>query len=88
MIKIDLREQPLSRRLPEYIFNRIHQDIGQASMCWDSPDKAGIFHADDASTIAFNLCHFVADELDKVRSGSNNGMNTDQKQRGENSEAN
>ena len=58
--------QPLSERLPEHIFSRIYQDIGQASMCWDFPEKAGVFHSDVASTIAFNLCQFIADELENV----------------------
>ena len=41
MIQYDLRDKPLSERLPEYIFSRIHQDIGSASMCWDYSEKAG-----------------------------------------------
>lgn len=61
---MDLREKSLSERLPEYIFDRIHQDIGEASMCWEAIEKAGTFDATHASKIAFNLCHFVADELD------------------------
>ena len=58
-LKMDLRDLPLSKRLPESIFNRIHADIGMASKCADLPNEAGI--------IAFNLCHFIADELDKAR---------------------
>jgi hypothetical protein len=58
--------KPLSERLPERIFERVHQDIGQASMCWKHPDKAGTFDADAASDIAFELCHFIADELEKA----------------------
>jgi len=60
-------QKALSERLPEYIFDRIHQDIGQASACWTKLEKAGTFKSEDASKIAFNLCHFVADELDKLR---------------------
>lgn len=56
--------KPLSERLPEYVFNRIHQDIGQASMCWGNIDKAGVFDAKKAADIAFELCHFIADILD------------------------
>ena len=61
------KEKALSERLPEHIFNRIHQDIGEASTCWTNLDGAGTFEAEHASKIAFNLCHFVADELDKVK---------------------
>jgi hypothetical protein len=61
----DLRESSLSEQLPEHIFTRIHEDIGQASMCWDSPEKAGVFHSEEASVIVFNLCQFISDELTK-----------------------
>ena len=53
----------LSEQLPEDIFNRIHQDIGEASMCWEHVDKAGTFDSTRASKIAFELCHFIADKL-------------------------
>lgn len=53
----------LSKRLPEHIFSKIHEDIGQASMCWN-PNPAGEYDATSASTIAFKLCHFIADELE------------------------
>lgn len=62
----------LSERIPEHIFSRIHQDIGEASMCWlDADGKPappfGFFDATRAGEIAFNLCHFVADEMDKAK---------------------
>lgn len=64
-MKMDLRKQSLSERIPENIFKRVHQDIGQASMCWENVDKAGTFKSENASAIAFNLCHFIADEIEK-----------------------
>lgn len=45
----------LSERLPEGVFDRIHQDIGKASMCWT--DEA-------VGEIAYELCNFVADLLE------------------------
>jgi len=54
----------LSERIPEHLFSRVHQDIGEASLCWtDIP--LGIFDAERASKIAFDLCHFIADELER-----------------------
>jgi len=60
------KRKSLSKRLSENIFNRIHQDMGSASMCWSKIKKAGIFDAKKAGEIAFELCHFIADEMDKV----------------------
>jgi hypothetical protein len=57
---------PLSDRLSERIFNRVHQDIGQASMCWKETPH-GVFDSEQAGDIAFNLCHYIADELDVYR---------------------
>jgi len=64
---MEVRDKPLSERLPEHIFDRIYQDIGEASTCWDNLSGAGTFDATHASRIAFNLCHIIADELDKLR---------------------
>ena len=51
----------LSERLPVYVLFRIERDIGQASRCWESIGKAGVFDAQKAGDIAFELCHFIAD---------------------------
>ena len=65
--KGDIREKLLSERLPEGAVARIHQDIGKASMCWTEIERAGIFKSEEASAVAYNLCHFVADLLDAER---------------------
>ena len=67
-VQRDLRDEPLNKRLPESIFNRIHEDIGAASMCWNPPPSKEVFDSECASAIAFNLCHFVADAIDEVKS--------------------
>lgn len=59
-----LNRKPLSERLPKHVFERIHRDIGQASMCWENIDKAGVFEAKKAADIAFELCHFIANAID------------------------
>ena len=45
----------LAERLSENIFNRIHFDIAKSTS------------TEESSKIAFNLCHFIADELEKTR---------------------
>jgi len=61
----------LSERLPSHIFHKIHEAIGQASMCWHER-PTGVFASEEASKIASDLCHFIADELEKpIGEGSN-----------------
>jgi hypothetical protein len=60
-------DKSLSERLPEEIFTRVHIDIGQASVCWENVEGAGVFDSTKASEIAFNLCHYIADKLDEAK---------------------
>jgi len=48
-----------------HIKERIFQDIGQASMCWEKVNKAGIFDSTEACKIAEDLCNFIAIEMEK-----------------------
>lgn len=59
-------DKSLSERLPEEVFTRVHQDIGQASMCWENVEGAGVYDATKASEIAFDLCHYIADKLEEA----------------------
>ena len=61
---MNIRDRSLSERLSEEIFTRIHQDIGQASMCWENVEGAGTFDSTKAAEIAFDLCHYIADKLE------------------------
>ena len=67
MDEIKALRKPLSERLPEDVFNKLHQVVGEAVMCWTDVDYAGRFQADVAGDIAFELCHYVADLLDEAR---------------------
>jgi len=60
----------LNTRLPEVINEQIYQSIGQASMCWENVDKAGVFDSIEASKISDTLCNFIADKLEE---GASNG---------------
>lgn len=59
------KNKSISEGLPQHIFQRVHEDIGQASMCWSKVEKAGIFNAKEAGNIALELCKFIAGELEK-----------------------
>ena len=37
----------------------VFQALGSASMCWDSPEKAGVFHSDEAKAIGDGLIAFL-----------------------------
>jgi hypothetical protein len=60
-----MRSNSLSERLPEDIYTRVYQDIGEASMCWENIEGAGTFESEQASKIAFELCHYIADKLEE-----------------------
>lgn len=64
MSEIELTREPI----PEYIREKVFTDIGQASMCWENPEKAGVFDTEQASEIATELCRFVMAEKRKWRS--------------------
>jgi hypothetical protein len=66
-MKLPPRERPLCYRLPEPIFNAIHQAIGEASMCWKPRPGKEVFNSEQASKVAFELCHVVADALDEAK---------------------
>jgi len=65
MIK-ELEREALSERLPKEVVERVYEDIDAASMCWTDLINAGIFEADIAASIAFELCHYIADLMDET----------------------
>lgn len=71
-----VQERPLSEYVPQEIFERVHQAIGTASMCWESPEKAGVFQSTRASDIAYDLCarigQWVQEEVKKQLSNQSN----------------
>ena len=44
-------------------YNYIGECIGEASMCWEKPECAGVFDSDNASRIADKLCKRVDEQL-------------------------
>lgn len=69
VFKVSEVQQALSERIPEELFNAVHQAVGHASMCWTNTDSAGTFDALQAGNIAFELCHKIADEIEAARDG-------------------
>ena len=67
MDEIKALRKPLSERLPEDVFNKLHQVVGEAAMCWTDIEHVGRFKVDASSALAFELCHYVADLLDEAR---------------------
>jgi hypothetical protein len=62
----DLEKKSLSEILPMEIFDRIHTDIGEATMCWVKTPK-GTFDSERASKIAFGLCYFITEKIARAR---------------------
>ncbi len=62
------KEKKLSfNDIPEYIRERVYSDIGEASMCWENPEKAGIFDSQKAAKIGLNLCLFILEQIEKEK---------------------
>ena len=61
-ISTDIKEEK-EDILPTYIREKIFTTIGQASMCWESIERAGIFDSNQASAIGEDLCEFFSDEI-------------------------
>lgn len=51
--------------LPGGIVKAVHEAIGAASMCWEFPEKAGVFKSEQTSEIARKLCEIIKAELNK-----------------------
>ena len=52
-------------KMPYYIRKRVLTDMGQASMCWEHPEGAGVFDTTQAIEIGDALCQFIRDEIKK-----------------------
>ena len=50
--------------LSKEVVEEIYITVGQASLCWEKPEKAGVFQTTQASAIALNLCEFIAAKID------------------------
>jgi hypothetical protein len=53
--------------IPVHNRERVYSDIGEASMCWEKPEKAGVFDSQKAAEIGLNLCQFVLDEIEREK---------------------
>ena len=62
--KLDIRDVPLNKRLPEELSSAIHQTVGYASLAWN-PAPTGNFDLDRAGKADLNLCQFIADYLEQ-----------------------
>jgi len=46
-------------KLKKEVFDKIHESIGAASMCWEKPEGAGVFKDGEAAKVAKELCDFI-----------------------------
>jgi hypothetical protein len=54
-------------KVPAYIRKRVLTDIGQASMCWEEPEKAGVFDTEETIKIGDALCQYIVDKIERGR---------------------
>jgi hypothetical protein len=53
--------------IPVHIREQVYMDIGHASMCWDKPEGAGVFHSEEAAEVARSLCQFIIEEIKEAK---------------------
>lgn len=53
--------------LPVQIRERVYTDIGHASLCWDKPERAGVYRTQEAAEIARSLCQFIIEQLKEAK---------------------
>lgn len=54
-----------TKKIPYFIRTRVLRDIGQASMCWEFPGRAGTFDTEEALKIGDALCQYIVDKIER-----------------------
>jgi hypothetical protein len=72
IVKLPQSEKPLNHRISSEVYHRIHELVGEATMCWNPRPSENVFDSELASDVAVRLCLLFADELEKkeVKCGS------------------
>ena len=55
------------KEIDDPIRDRVLQDIGHASMCWETPGGAGVFDTEQAIEIGDSLCHFITERIAEAK---------------------
>jgi hypothetical protein len=58
------------KEISDPIRDRVLQDIGRASMCWEKTEGAGVFDTTRAIEIGDSLCQFIADQIREAKKES------------------
>lgn len=64
-VNTELYEEKVAK-LSESLVGAVYQAIGQASMCWERSDCAGVFDAPMASKIAAGLCDTIIEYIEET----------------------
>ena len=61
---LPLKERPLCHRISSELYHAVFEAIGSASMCWNPRPSSEVFHSEEASKVAVDLCFKFANELE------------------------
>ena len=53
--------------IPVHIRERVYFDLGEASICWESPGGCGVFDSQKVAQIGLKLCQFILDQIERER---------------------
>jgi|GEM_PF-4503353 len=54
-----------NEEVPFEVLKKIHEAIGEATMCWQYPERAGKFESEKAIKISFILCSYLKSRVRK-----------------------
>ena len=63
----EVAEETREEEEDDPIRNRVLEDIGHASMCWESPEGAGAFDTEQAIEIGDLLCRFINEQIAEAK---------------------
>lgn len=63
-MKLPLKERLICHRISSEMYHAVFEAIGAASMAWCPRPSTEVFHSEEASKIAVELCFKIANEVE------------------------
>ncbi len=67
-MQLPVDKRPICFRLSSEIYHAVFEAVGAASMAWNPRPSSEVFHSEEASKIAIDLCFKIANEIEREKS--------------------